>query len=295
MVRQATPRSLTYAHTLINTRAHLITNRYSEAIVLCNGVTGFFGNRAAAFARLGLHEDAVRDCNLAIRIDPLYSKGFGRMGMSLKALGRVADAREAFARALELDPGNVQYKEAMSLLTSATSTPPGASSLDAAALQPSPRMSVAAAQSASSRSAPSSTVESAATAATAVTNVGAVQSSSWPRLGTPTSVGASSTPGASSTGAERRSSSDSAKTATRSEVRRSSSDATGAAALVNPPPSLHGVVASAAPEEERGRRFSVHLPRTALRDLRLELLPARERLYGTVVAIGKLGPLVQVR
>jgi hypothetical protein len=239
----------------------------------------------------------VRDCNHAIRIDPLYSKGFGRMGMSLKALGRVADAREAFARALELDPGNVQYREGMSLLTSATSTPPAASSLDAAALQPSPRMPVATAQSASSRSAPSSTVESAATAATAVTNVGAVQSSSWPRsgAGTPTSVGASSTPGASSTGAERRSSSDSANTATPSEVRRSSSDGTGAAAVVNPPPSLHGVVASAAPEEERGRRFSVHLPRTALRDLRLELLPARERLYGTVVAIGKLGPLVQVR
>ena len=93
---------------------------------MCSGVPGFYGNRAAAYARLGLHDDAVRDCDHAIRIDPLYSKGFGRKGMSLKALGRVAEARAAFTRAKELDPTCAQYTEALADLPAAPSTPFGA-------------------------------------------------------------------------------------------------------------------------------------------------------------------------
>lgn len=90
---------------------------------MCNAIPGFYGNRAAAYARLGLHEDAIRDCDHATRIDPLYSKGFGRKGMSLKALGRTAEARAAFTRARELDPGCAQYTEALADLPAAPSTP----------------------------------------------------------------------------------------------------------------------------------------------------------------------------
>ena len=93
---------------------------------MCSAVPGFYGNRAAAYARLGLHEDAVRDCDHATRIDPSYSKGFGRKGMSLKALGRVAEARAAFIRARELDPTCAQYTEALADLPATPSTPFGA-------------------------------------------------------------------------------------------------------------------------------------------------------------------------
>lgn len=36
--------------------------------------------RAAAYSKLGNYAGAVQDCERAIRIDPNYSKAYGRMG-----------------------------------------------------------------------------------------------------------------------------------------------------------------------------------------------------------------------
>lgn len=36
--------------------------------------------RAAAYSKLGNYAGAVQDCEQAIRIDPNYSKAYGRMG-----------------------------------------------------------------------------------------------------------------------------------------------------------------------------------------------------------------------
>ena len=36
--------------------------------------------RAAAYSKLGNYAGAVQDCELAIGIDPNYSKAYGRMG-----------------------------------------------------------------------------------------------------------------------------------------------------------------------------------------------------------------------
>jgi tetratricopeptide (TPR) repeat protein len=83
---------------------------------MCDAIPGFYGNRAAAHAKLNKHEEAVADCDAAVRIDPTYSKGFGRKGMSLQALGRLDEARKAYTTALDLDPQCVQYKEALAEL-----------------------------------------------------------------------------------------------------------------------------------------------------------------------------------
>lgn len=40
----------------------------------------YFVCRAAAYSKLGNYAGAVQDCELAIGIDPNYSKAYGRMG-----------------------------------------------------------------------------------------------------------------------------------------------------------------------------------------------------------------------
>lgn len=39
-----------------------------------------YAHRAAAYSKLGNYAGAVQDCERAIRIDPTYSKAYGRMG-----------------------------------------------------------------------------------------------------------------------------------------------------------------------------------------------------------------------
>lgn len=39
-----------------------------------------YARRAAAYSKLGNYAGAVQDCERAIRIDPTYSKAYGRMG-----------------------------------------------------------------------------------------------------------------------------------------------------------------------------------------------------------------------
>lgn len=90
--------------------------RYTEAIAVCDQIPGFYGNRAAALARLNRHAEAIQDCDSAVAIDPTYSKGYGRKGMSLKALGRLDEARAAYVKASELDPDCAQFKEALAEL-----------------------------------------------------------------------------------------------------------------------------------------------------------------------------------
>eukprot|EP00041_Stephanoeca_diplocostata_P028222 m.792704 g.792704 ORF g.792704 m.792704 type:complete len:413 (-) comp23332_c1_seq31:3065-4303(-) len=83
--------------------------KYTEAIKLCTSVPGFYGNRAAAYASLGDHDRAVADCRSAVKIDRQYAKGYGRLGMSLMALGRVQEAKDAFTQALAIEPNNENF------------------------------------------------------------------------------------------------------------------------------------------------------------------------------------------
>ena len=278
---------------LIALPTHLhIDTRYSEAISMCGSVTAFYGNRAVAYARLGMHEDAIRDCDTAIRIDPAYAKGFGRKGMSLMTLGCVAEARAAFSCALDLDPGNAQYKEALLTLSSAKSMHSTDTSTDA--LRP-PRQSLPVSDAAIQ--APAAVPPSPSSALVAIDSKREPTAEHSPppvhgRLDpamagdraktrtttrSPRKVAAVETPvtmvGLLSDGKHEKST-----TAVKLESRSSGS-----------------VNQSADPDQKRGRRLSMHLPQTALPDLGLELLPAQQQLYGTVVAVGRVGPLAQVR
>eukprot|EP00038_Savillea_parva_P019646 m.28200 g.28200 ORF g.28200 m.28200 type:complete len:414 (+) comp4495_c0_seq1:48-1289(+) len=103
--------------------------KYTQAIAMCTTVPGFYGNRAAAYARLNKHDLAIKDCDTAIGVDPRYAKGYGRKGMSLVALGRPEEARAAYTKALSIDPANAQYKEALAELPPAPAPSPFAALL----------------------------------------------------------------------------------------------------------------------------------------------------------------------
>ena len=101
---------------------------YDECLRLKPDVVAYLGNAAAARLKLGAlekarfgksaFEDAARDCQRAVAIDPGYVRGWVRLGQALFALGddpekedsfdlaRLRDAEAAFERALALDPEN---------------------------------------------------------------------------------------------------------------------------------------------------------------------------------------------
>lgn len=55
--------------------------KYSLAIQLWPSCASYYGNRAAAYSFVGQDDFAIEDCFAALRIDPGYSKAYGRLGL----------------------------------------------------------------------------------------------------------------------------------------------------------------------------------------------------------------------
>ncbi|PAA94645.1 hypothetical protein BOX15_Mlig008540g1 [Macrostomum lignano] len=84
---------------------------YTRAIETAPGSAVYHCNRAAAYSKLGDHEAAIRDCELALAADPGYAKAYGRLGFAYAATGRHARAAEYYGRALQLEPNCVGYRQ----------------------------------------------------------------------------------------------------------------------------------------------------------------------------------------
>lgn len=84
---------------------------YSNAIRKDASNHVYYANRAAAYVELEMGQQALSDCNEAIRIDPDYIKGYSRKGAALMLLGRRDEALEAFQYILSVDPLH-EYAEA---------------------------------------------------------------------------------------------------------------------------------------------------------------------------------------
>eukprot|EP01096_Ripella_sp_DP13-Kostka_P016678 TRINITY_DN8211_c0_g1_i1.p1 TRINITY_DN8211_c0_g1~~TRINITY_DN8211_c0_g1_i1.p1 ORF type:complete len:438 (+),score=246.01 TRINITY_DN8211_c0_g1_i1:87-1316(+) len=88
---------------------------YGEAIDINPTNPIYFANRAAAYSHQKKHLEAIQDCKKAIELDPNYSKGWSRLGLSLYSLGNFGDSAQAYKKALELEPNNQQVKEALAI------------------------------------------------------------------------------------------------------------------------------------------------------------------------------------
>ncbi|KAI5698811.1 small glutamine-rich tetratricopeptide repeat-containing protein beta [Diaphorina citri] len=86
---------------------------YSKAIDCDNSNPVYYCNRAASNNKLKNYKLALRDCQIAIKIDPHYAKAYGRMGLAYTQMNDYKAALEAYTKAAELDPNDPLYANNM--------------------------------------------------------------------------------------------------------------------------------------------------------------------------------------
>lgn len=84
---------------------------YNKAIEIDKNNAVFYCNRAAAYSKLSDFVNSIEDCKNALKIDPTYSKAWGRLGLALLSNNQVEEAYEAYNKAIQLEPANEGYKQ----------------------------------------------------------------------------------------------------------------------------------------------------------------------------------------
>ncbi|KAH7913442.1 hypothetical protein BJ138DRAFT_634850 [Hygrophoropsis aurantiaca] len=79
---------------------------YTSAILADTKDPTFPLNRAAAYIKLGKHNDAERDCTTVLKLSPNNVKALFRRGQARLGLNRLDDARADLNNALKLEPAN---------------------------------------------------------------------------------------------------------------------------------------------------------------------------------------------
>uniref|UniRef100_A0A336K8R8 CSON000625 protein n=1 Tax=Culicoides sonorensis TaxID=179676 RepID=A0A336K8R8_CULSO len=88
-------------------------NMYNKAIALDATNPVFYCNRAAAFSRIGDYNRAAEDCKMSLKYDPKYSKAYGRLGLAYSKMNKHELALDAYRKAIEIEPDNVDYQNNM--------------------------------------------------------------------------------------------------------------------------------------------------------------------------------------
>jgi stress-induced-phosphoprotein 1 len=92
---------------------------YTKAIDVdpnCEAAAALYSNRAASYAGMGNHAEAVKDGDQCIRVKPAWLKGHYRKGASLEALNRLDDSLKAFEDALRTEPHNEEVQDKVNSL-----------------------------------------------------------------------------------------------------------------------------------------------------------------------------------
>jgi len=84
---------------------------YTASLAAAEGAAAR-SNRAAAFLKLGRHQQALEDARAAARLAPDSAKAHFREGLALHALKRFAEAGLALSRAAALEPANAAVRRA---------------------------------------------------------------------------------------------------------------------------------------------------------------------------------------
>ena len=77
---------------------------YSKAITLDSTQPSFYANRAAAWLMVGAPNEALKDCDAALRIDPKHVRSILRLAKALLDMGKLPEALEHLRAAAERVP-----------------------------------------------------------------------------------------------------------------------------------------------------------------------------------------------
>lgn len=105
---------------------------YSEAINLNPNDHVFYSNRSGAYASLWKNAEALSDAETCLKIKQDFGKGYSRKGLALANLGRFSEAKQAYSKAIELEPSVAAHKDSLTrvvrfdnLLATMRKLPPG--------------------------------------------------------------------------------------------------------------------------------------------------------------------------
>jgi len=73
----------------------------------------FYSNRSGAAVHLAKFEEAIRDAEMCLELNPEWAKGYSRMGVALMGNGQVTKAIEILEKGLNLDPTNTAMQQTL--------------------------------------------------------------------------------------------------------------------------------------------------------------------------------------
>ncbi|KAJ5777467.1 Small glutamine-rich tetratricopeptide repeat-containing protein 2 [Penicillium odoratum] len=77
--------------------------QYTKALEIAPGNPIYLSNRAAAYSASSQHEKAAEDAELAVAVDPKYSKAWSRLGLARFDMGDYHAAKEAYEKGIEAE------------------------------------------------------------------------------------------------------------------------------------------------------------------------------------------------
>ncbi|KAK6636150.1 hypothetical protein RUM43_009802 [Polyplax serrata] len=84
---------------------------YTEAIKRNPDDEKYYSNRAACYTKLAAFDLGLKDCEMCLKLDPKFIKGWVRKGKILQGMQQHGKAITAYQKALDLDPNNAEALE----------------------------------------------------------------------------------------------------------------------------------------------------------------------------------------
>lgn len=84
---------------------------YTEAIKRNPDDPKLYSNRAACYTKLAAFDLGLKDCDMCIKLDEKFIKGYIRKGKILQGMQQTSKASTAYQKALEIDPNNAEAIE----------------------------------------------------------------------------------------------------------------------------------------------------------------------------------------
>lgn len=81
---------------------------YTEAIMRNPDDPKLYSNRAACYTKLAAFDLGLKDCDMCVKLDEKFIKGYIRKGKILQGMQQQSKAASAYQKALEIDPNNAE-------------------------------------------------------------------------------------------------------------------------------------------------------------------------------------------